>query len=105
MPRGGTRRGRRIPSAAFPGHAWSRSAPAAVARRIRQSSPTDAPHESIRLAFGPRGVVYVSCDPATQTRDLRDFLADGYVLTAVQPFDIFPQTRHLECVVTLRREA
>ena len=55
------------------------------------------------LAFGPRGVVYVSCDPATQMRDLRHFVAAGYTLTAVQPFDLFPQTRHLECVVTLRR--
>jgi len=55
------------------------------------------------LAFGPRAVVYVSCDPATQMRDLKRFLAAGYVLTAVQPFDLFPQTRHLECVITLRR--
>ncbi|HTX64128.1 MAG TPA: class I SAM-dependent RNA methyltransferase [Opitutaceae bacterium] len=55
------------------------------------------------LAFAPRTVVYVSCDPATQMRDLRRFTAAGYVLTAVQPFDLFPQTRHLECVVTLRR--
>jgi tRNA/tmRNA/rRNA uracil-C5-methylase (TrmA/RlmC/RlmD family) len=55
------------------------------------------------LAFGPRGVVYVSCDPATQMRDLRHFLAAGYTLTAAQPFDLFPQTRHLECVLTLRR--
>jgi 23S rRNA (uracil1939-C5)-methyltransferase/tRNA (uracil-5-)-methyltransferase len=55
------------------------------------------------LAFGPRAVVYVSCDPATQMRDLRSFLAAGYVLTAVQPFDLFPQTRHLECVITLRK--
>jgi 23S rRNA (uracil1939-C5)-methyltransferase/tRNA (uracil-5-)-methyltransferase len=36
-------------------------------------------------------------------RDLRHFLAAGYALTAVQPFDLFPQTRHLECVITLRR--
>jgi tRNA/tmRNA/rRNA uracil-C5-methylase (TrmA/RlmC/RlmD family) len=55
------------------------------------------------LAFGPRAVVYVSCDPATQMRDLKQFLAAGYALTAVQPFDLFPQTRHLECVITLRR--
>lgn len=53
------------------------------------------------LAYGPRTVVYVSCDPATQMRDLRAFLAAGYALTAVQPFDLFPQTRHLECVLTL----
>jgi len=55
------------------------------------------------FTFGPRGVVYVSCDPATQMRDLKLFAASGYTLTAVQPFDLFPQTRHLECVVTLKR--
>lgn len=51
--------------------------------------------------FRPRSVVYVSCDPATQMRDLKGFLAEGYAVGAVQPFDLFPQTRHLECVVTL----
>jgi tRNA/tmRNA/rRNA uracil-C5-methylase (TrmA/RlmC/RlmD family) len=55
------------------------------------------------FAFGPRCVVYVSCDPATQMRDLCAFTAAGYKLTRVQPFDLFPQTRHLECVVTLGR--
>lgn len=55
------------------------------------------------FAFGPRAVVYVSCDPATQMRDLRHFLAAGYELTAAQPFDLFPQTRHLECVLTLAK--
>ena len=53
------------------------------------------------FAFGPRAVVYVSCDPATQMRDLKNFLTAGYSLTAAQPFDLFPQTRHLECVLTL----
>jgi tRNA/tmRNA/rRNA uracil-C5-methylase (TrmA/RlmC/RlmD family) len=55
------------------------------------------------FSFGPRAVVYVSCDPATQMRDLKHFVAHNYRLTAVQPFDLFPQTRHLECVVTLVR--
>jgi tRNA/tmRNA/rRNA uracil-C5-methylase (TrmA/RlmC/RlmD family) len=57
------------------------------------------------FAFGPRAVVYVSCDPATQMRDLRHFLTAGYTLTAAQPFDLFPQTRHLECVLTLVKPA
>jgi tRNA/tmRNA/rRNA uracil-C5-methylase (TrmA/RlmC/RlmD family) len=57
------------------------------------------------FAFGPRAVVYVSCDPATQMRDLRHFLTAGYRLTRVRPFDLFPQTRHLECVMTLTRAA
>lgn len=57
------------------------------------------------LGFGPRAVVYVSCDPATQMRDLRHFLDAGYLLRAVQPFDLFPQTRHLECIITLERGA
>lgn len=56
------------------------------------------------FAFGPRAVVYVSCDPATQMRDLKLFTAAGYHLKAVQPFDLFPQTRHLECVITLACE-
>jgi 23S rRNA (uracil1939-C5)-methyltransferase/tRNA (uracil-5-)-methyltransferase len=55
--------------------------------------------------YGPRAVVYVSCDPATQMRDLVSFRKNGYELTAVQPFDLFPQTRHLECVITLEKKA
>lgn len=63
----------------------------------------DAPFLQQLFTFGPRAVVYVSCDPATQMRDLTHFLTAGYTLTAAQPFDLFPQTRHLECVLTLRR--
>ncbi len=57
------------------------------------------------FTYGPRCVVYVSCDPATQMRDLKSFLAAGYTLAAAQPFDLFPQTRHLECVLTLVKTA
>ncbi len=63
----------------------------------------DEPFLRQLFSFGPRAVVYVSCDPATQMRDLGHFLAAGYALTAVQPFDLFPQTRHLECVITLKK--
>ena len=55
------------------------------------------------VAFGPARVVYVSCDPATQVRDLKHLGNGGYQLAEVQPFDLFPHTRHLECVMTLRR--
>lgn len=57
------------------------------------------------FAYGPRAVVYVSCNPATQMRDLVKFAEAGYTLQKVQPFDLFPQTRHLECVVTLVKES
>lgn len=54
--------------------------------------------------FRPRTIVYVSCNPATQMRDLPALLGAGYALREVQPFDLFPQTRHLECVITLGRD-
>lgn len=53
------------------------------------------------IRFGPARVVYVSCDPATQVRDLKQLSEGGYRLEDVQPFDLFPHTRHLECVMTL----
>ena len=47
-------------------------------------------------------MVYVSCDPATFARDVRQLLSRGYSLGAVQPIDAFPQTYHIETVAELR---
>lgn len=57
------------------------------------------------LAYTPRRIVYVSCSPDTQARDLKILLAHRYQVLRVQPFDLFPQTRHIENVITLDRVA
>jgi len=56
-----------------------------------------------RLA--PRRVVYVSCDPETLARDLKLLCQSTFGLERVQPVDMFPQTHHVECVVTLARRS
>ena len=54
------------------------------------------------LRAAPQRIVYVSCNPATQARDLHDLDAD-YRVVAVQPVDMFPHTPHVENVVLLVR--
>lgn len=54
------------------------------------------------LALRPRAILYVSCDPATLSRDLSHLCAKGdYILEKIQPLDMFPQTFHLESVSLL----
>lgn len=71
---------------------------------------TDPPragmHEDVckvLLEASPERIVYVSCNPATQARDLK-LLSDKYAITAVQPVDMFPQTVHVENVARLDRK-
>lgn len=57
------------------------------------------------LAAAPRRMVYVSCNPASQARDLA-ILSEKYVITKVQPVDMFPHTMHVEnvCQLILKQE-
>ena len=54
-------------------------------------------------ALAPERVAYVSCNVVTQARDLELLRKRGYRLERVTPVDMFPHTRHVESVVTLRR--
>ena len=56
------------------------------------------------LKAAPQRMVYVSCNPASQARDLA-ILCRDYEITAVQPVDMFPHTMHVENVVALARKA
>jgi 23S rRNA (uracil1939-C5)-methyltransferase len=55
------------------------------------------------IAMAPGKVVYVSCNPATQVRDVRPVIDHGYRLTLVQPVDMFPHTPHIENICVLER--
>jgi 23S rRNA (uracil1939-C5)-methyltransferase len=61
---------------------------------------TGAGRDAIRaiIAAAPRRIVYVSCDPATLSRDAKQLAAAGYELGSVTGFDLFPQTHHVETV-------
>ncbi|MEH6770649.1 23S rRNA (uracil(1939)-C(5))-methyltransferase RlmD [Maribacter arcticus] len=68
--------------------------------------PRDGMHKDVVqqiLNIAPNKVVYVSCNSATQARDL-EMMKDMYVITKVQPVDMFPQTHHVENVVLLEKK-
>jgi 23S rRNA (uracil1939-C5)-methyltransferase len=55
------------------------------------------------LAASPDRIVYVSCNPATQARDLK-MLSGDYELISAIPVDMFPHTHHIECVTLLKHK-
>jgi len=55
------------------------------------------------LKVRPERILYVSCDPATLARDLSPLVNGGYDVVSSQPFDLFPQTWHIESITLLRR--
>lgn len=56
------------------------------------------------LDFHPEKILYISCDPATLARDLRLFCAGQYQIHTIRPYDFFPATAHVECVVLLSKK-
>jgi len=55
------------------------------------------------IKLTPEIIIYISCNPATQFRDTKLFETSGYKITSLQPFDFFPQTKHIETVALLKR--
>lgn len=72
---------------------------------------TDPPRAGCSIKFlkslcvaKPKKIVYVSCNPETLARDIRFLRKNGYKIGSATPFDMFPQTGHIECVVQLKKE-
>ena len=61
--------------------------------------------ETVELVagFAPSRIVYVSCDPSTLARDCKRFAEHGYTVSKATAVDMFPRTRHVECVTLMTR--
>jgi len=55
------------------------------------------------VSLSPARIFYISCDPATLARDLKKFSELGYKVVKVRPFDMFPQTFHIESITMLSK--
>ncbi len=53
------------------------------------------------ITIKPPKIVYISCNPATQARDIKELLAEGYKLVKMRAVDMFPNTYHIENVALL----
>lgn len=55
-------------------------------------------------ALAPERIVYISCNPTTQARDVRQLVKSGYEVRAIRPVDMFPHTDHVESIVMLEKK-
>lgn len=58
---------------------------------------------SAAVSMAPSRIVYISCNPRTQARDVSYLVGRGYQATEIQPVDMFPHTDHTECICALER--
>ncbi|MBQ3258887.1 MAG: 23S rRNA (uracil(1939)-C(5))-methyltransferase RlmD, partial [Clostridia bacterium] len=65
---------------------------------------SDLPFLNSLLTLSPSRIVYISCNPGTQARDLRTLVKGGYRVSYIQPFDMFPHTQHTESLVLLQKK-
>ena len=68
--------------------------------RISRQEGLDEKTVDLLLASSIKKIIYISCNPATQARDLKK-LKGKYNLVKIQPVDLFPQTYHIESVALL----
>ena len=55
--------------------------------------------------YSPQRIVYMSCGPATQARDTKGIVeVGGYEIVSIQPFDLFPQTKHIESLIVFEKK-
>lgn len=67
-------------------------------------SGSDENFLSSLVKLKPKKVIYISCNPETQARDLKFLIKHGYKIEEIQPVDMFSQTIHVESVVSLKRK-
>ena len=58
-------------------------------------------NEIVKLS--PSKIIYVSCNPSTQARDIKLFIENKYSAKDIQPLDMFPHTPHIESIITLKK--
>ena len=75
-------------------------------RALLVDPPRKGCDESVLAAAADAGyerIVYISCNPATLARDMKFLLAHGYKVVSVRPYDMFPETMHVETLAVLER--
>ena len=56
------------------------------------------------MKFNAKKIIYVSCDPSTQARDINILINSGYSVKNIQPVDMFPHTPHIENITLLTND-